>query len=256
MKVNLFMGVLVLGTIASSHAARITRIVKEVKILHSGSVHTARLNESLAKGASIQTGVGAQAEMRFENGTLVRLASGTLLRLVDGPSRLELVRGAILARAPKDAGDARIDSGQVASAVQGTTSLLEFYPRAYTKLIVLDGTARMFMPSVIGESVLVEAGQLLMFQARVANASLPNPVDIDLRRMMATSRLIRGFPALGSEGSIAEGMQGQKRQKSEGALADTNLVIFGRGTMVSLVPPEATPSAKPKKSPARTQRSR
>ena len=165
---------------------------------------------------------------------------------------MNLARGAVLIHAPKGA-NARVATSNVVSVLSGTTSVLEYYPKGYIKLIVLEGTARMFMPEKIGESVLVNAGQMLMFHAVPAPGALPNPVDIDLRRMMATSQLIKGFAPLGSEASIAEGMQDQSKQKLAGALAETNLVIFGRGTLVSLVPPDstaksgATPSPSPHK---------
>jgi hypothetical protein len=247
---------------ADAAQARISRITKEVKLLQGQSApRAAILNETIGNGTAIETAAGAQAELRFDNGALVRLGQNSVFNLKDGSRRMELVRGAVLVRAAKGSGDVRIATGNVASSVRGTTSLLEHYPGAYTKLISLEGTARMFMPGVIGESVLVNAGQLLMFHTKPAATSLPNPVDIDLNRLAATSLLIKDFAPLGSESSIARGMQNQKKQKSEGALADTNLVIFGRGTLVSLVPPEAenaksTPSPTPGQNSSSSRRPR
>jgi hypothetical protein len=257
----LIIAVVVLGnparlSAADANEARITRLKKEAKI----SGRTAALNDLVRSGSTVETGAGSQAELRFGNGTLVRLAASTVLKITSGTRKMDLIRGAVLVRAPKNSGDAELVTADVNSNLAGTTSVLEFYPKAYTKLIVLEGTARMFMPRIMGESVLVNAGQLLMFQAKAVSTSLPNPVDIDLKRMMATSLLIQGFPPLGSESSIAEGMQNQKKQKSEGGLADTNLVIFGRGTLVSLVPPDAeqakstaTPSPSPVKKSSSTR---
>ncbi|HEX8077969.1 MAG TPA: hypothetical protein VF511_09155, partial [Chthoniobacterales bacterium] len=190
----------------------------------------------------------------FDNGLLVRLGQNSIFAAKQGTSRMELRRGAMLVRVPKSAGQTLITSGAVVSSLGGTTALLEHYPDAYTKLISLEGTARMFMPAKIGESVLVDAGQLLMFHLKPAPKALPNPVDIDIKRLIATSQLIRGFAPLESELSIARGAQNQSRQKSGGTLTETNLVIFGRGTLVSLVPPETdtnptTPTPTP--SPSR-----
>lgn len=231
--------------------ARITQISKEVRLLRPGSApRKATINDQVANQTSVQTGSGGQTELRFGNGTLVRLGANSLLHLSEGSRRMELSRGALLVRAPKAAGPVEIETGNTTSAVAGTTSILECYPRAYTKLIALEGTARIFMPQVVGESVLVNAGQLLMFHTAPAPTALPNPVDIDLKRLVATSQLIKGFAPLGSESSIAQGMQDQNKRKSEGALAETNLVIFGRGTLVSLVPPDAKQNkAAPSPSP-------
>src|SRR5450755_3010959 len=242
--------------------ARITRITKEVKVLRAQvAPRSAVLNETIPNGTSIQTSAASQTELRFDNGTLVRLGQNSVFSVKNGTRRMELVRGASLVRAAKNNG-AEVTTGNVIASVEGTTCLLEHYPGAYTKLISLEGTARMFMPSVLGESVLVNAGQLLMFHTKPAPTGLPNPVDVDINRLIATSLLIKGFPPLGSESSIAQGARDQKQQKSKGALADTNLVIFGRGTLVSLVPPTPEENAKnlagkptptPTPTPARTR---
>ncbi len=229
-------------------SARITRVTKDVKILGApASSHLAQLNEAIANGSVIETGPGAQSELRLGTGALVRLGQNSVLDLRDF-HRMELRRGAMLVRAAKGS-EAQVTLGNTVSEASGTTSLLEHYPEAYTKLISLEGTARMFMPAVIGESVLVNPGQLLMFHTKPKPTGLPNPVDIDIDRLRATSQLIKGFAPLGSEASIAEGARAQKQQKSNGALADTNLVIFGRGTLVSIVPPTATPTPKPTPKP-------
>ncbi|MGZ5001733.1 MAG: FecR domain-containing protein [Chthoniobacterales bacterium] len=208
----------------------------------SEPARSAYLKEAIASGQPIQTGAGAQAEVSFANGVLVRLGQNSVFAVKPGTTSFELRRGAMLVRAPKSAGQTLISTGNVVSAVAGTTSLLEHYPDAYTKLISIEGTARMYMPSRIGESVLVDPGQLLMFHLKPAPTGLPNPVDIDIRRLMETSLLIKGHAPLGNESSIAERERDQTRQKSKGALADTNLVIFGRGTLVTLLPP--TPAEK------------
>jgi len=251
-------------TWAEGAEARVTRIVKDVKLLVAPNPpRAAGLNETVRDGMALQTGANSQAELRFGNGGLARLGSNTVFGIGSGTRRMGLAQGAILIRVPSGAGEAQVKTSSVTSVVGGTTSLLEYYPQGYIKLIVLEGTARMFMPGVVGESVLVNAGQLLMFHARPAPTALPNPVDVDLKRLMATSQLIQGFAPLGSESSISRGMQDQKKQKSAGALAETNLVIFGRGTLVSLVPPEAeqanstappSPTPPQRKPPVRTPR--
>ncbi|PZR75842.1 MAG: hypothetical protein DLM73_04130 [Chthoniobacterales bacterium] len=239
------------ATTVAASSARLTRLTKGVKVARASESHPAVLNETIANGSMIETGAGAQAELRLDTGTIVRLGQNSVLDLRD-LHRMTLRRGAMLVLAPKGS-DAQVATGNVISVVSGTTSLLEHYPEAYIKLISREGTSRMFMPSVVGESVLVKAGQLLMFHTKPAPTGLPNPVDIDINRLLTTSQLIKGFAPLGSESSIAEGARDQKQQKSKGALADTNLVIFGRGTLVSLVPPaaEATPPPSPSPTPRR-----
>jgi len=58
---------------------------------------------------------------------------------------------------------------------------------------------------------------------------------VDVGRFMTTSPLITDFPPLPSEKLILAENQKQQREKSKKTLIDTNLVIFGGGTQVSLV---------------------
>jgi hypothetical protein len=62
-------------------------------------------------------------------------------------------------------------------------------------------------------------------------------VDVDLDRLLKTSLLIVDFPPLGSQTLIAKESEKQQRAKSKRNLIDTNLVIFGKGTLVSLTNP-------------------
>ena len=77
-------------------------------------------------------------------------------------------------------------------------------------------------------------------------AALSDPIDVDIDRFMKTSRFITDFPSLRSEKSIVAESQKQQREKSNKTLIDTNLVIFGGGTQVSVVgqDPPATADRK------------
>jgi hypothetical protein len=72
------------------------------------------------------------------------------------------------------------------------------------------------------------------------NAAVSDPVDFDISRFTKTSCLISDFPPLRSEHSIVAEGQKQQREKSKKTLIDTNLVIFGGGTRMSLVGPGPT----------------
>src|SRR6185503_13734089 len=58
-----------------------------------------------------------------------------------------------------------------------------------------------------------------------------------LERLMKTSLLITGFPPLLSLDLIDRQIEAQNREISEGGLLNSNLVIFGGGTAVSLLDP-------------------
>ena len=134
---------------------------------------------------------------------------------------------------------AQIKTAAVTAAITGTTIMLEYHPDAYIKFIILEGTGRIFRNDRVGESVLVHAGQMLIVNPK--GKTLPDPVDVDLDRLRKTSALLsRDFAPLPSEISSRRRSRCRSRKKAENALLDTNLVIFGGGTAVSLIEATAT----------------
>jgi hypothetical protein len=97
---------------------------------------------------------------------------------------------------------------------------------------VLEGTGRLYRPGHLGDSVLVSAGQLVIGNP---SAAVSDPVDFDIARFVKTSRFITDFSPLRSEKLILAESDKQQREKSKKSLIETNLVIFGGGTRVSLV---------------------
>jgi hypothetical protein len=239
---------------ANANEARVTRVVRDVKVLApQGSSRAALLNERIAAGATVQTGADSQTELTFDDRTLARLAAKTTFAFGPDPRKMDLPNGAMLVRAPAHTRSAQIRTDNATVVVTGTTSFLEHNAGKYLKLVVLQGTARVFLPEHIGESVLVKEGQLLLFRLGPKLTSLPAPVDVDIERMLTTSSLIKGWPALGNEAVINQRIAEQKKRKAKGGLVDTNLVINGRGTVVSLVEQDdagATATAATRPSPA------
>jgi hypothetical protein len=67
------------------------------------------------------------------------------------------------------------------------------------------------------------------------NAAVSDPVNFDIARFLKTSRFITDFRALRSEKLILAESRKQQQEKSRKSLVETNLVIFGGGTQVSLI---------------------
>lgn len=153
---------------------------------------------------------------------------------------MNLGKGAVLIQAPKQARRAKIHAANVTAAIAGTTSMLEYHP-GVCKFLVLEGTSRLYRPGHLGDSVLVEPGQMIIGNPKDA---LSDPVDVDIGRFVKTSRFLVDHPPLRSEESIAQESQKQQREKAKKVLIDTNLVIFGGGTVVSITNP-APASAAP-----------
>ena len=92
---------------------------------------------------------------------------------------------------------------------------------------MLEGTGRDFpAQSRVSESVLVHAGQMLITKPDAKNLS--NPVDVDIRQLRKTSRLIKGSGKMGSENLIAQTGDGPGWRAGRGrGLYGTNLAIYG-----------------------------
>ena len=111
-------------------------------------------------------------ELTFTDQTIARLGANTIFSFDGGTRDMDLRGGAMLLRVPKGAGGAKITTAAVTAAITGTTVLLEYNPKGYVKFIVLEGTARIFLRGVLGESVLVSAGQMLMLRVNPAPTSV------------------------------------------------------------------------------------
>ncbi len=219
--------------------ARVSQVIKDVKLLPAQAApRPAAVSDQVRNGSAVRTGIESRAELTFTDQTLARLGANTIFSFNEGTRNLDLGGGAMLLRVPKNAGGAQINTAAITAAITGTTIMLEYHPNAYIKFIVLEGTGRIFRKDHVGESVLVHAGQMLIVNPKAKN--LPDPVDVDLKHLMETSKLITDFGGLGSSDLIAQAIQSQLAQKSNGGLVDTNLVIFGHGTVVSLLDPTNT----------------
>jgi quercetin dioxygenase-like cupin family protein len=229
---------------AQASEATITRIVNEVQLRAAQSApHFASINDKVRDGTSVQTGMNSRTELSFADQSLTRLSANTIFSFNEGTRNLDLASGAVLLHVPKGAGSAKISTAAITAAITGTTVIVEYHPHAYIKFISLEGTARLYLKRRWGESVLIRPGQMLI--ANPDAKSLPNPVDVDLERLMKTARLIIDFPPLGSENLIAKESEKQQRAKSKRGLIDTNLVIFGKGTVVSVTNPAQLTAASP-----------
>ena len=243
-------------TAAELKEAHVTRIIKDVRLLPAQAVpRPAVVNDNVRSGTAVRTGADSRTELTFTDLTLARLGANTIFSFNEGTRNLDLGGGAVLLQVPKGAGGAKITTAAVTAAITGTTVLMEYHRNAYIKFIVLEGIARMYLKNRLGESVLIGPGQMLIVNPNAK--SLPDPVTVDLKRLVKTCLLITEFAPLASQALILQQIQIQQNNPD---LIPTNLVIFGRGTLVSLVDPtnvnvisqETTAIATPTPSPSPT----
>jgi mannose-6-phosphate isomerase-like protein (cupin superfamily) len=216
--------------------ARISQVIKDVKVLPGQAApRPASVNDNIREGTAVRTGADSRAELTFTDLTIARLGANTIFSFNEGTRTIDLNSGAILLRVPKGSGGAKVKTAAVTAAITGTTVMVEYHHDAYAKYIVLEGTMRIFLQGRLGESVLMSSGQMMIVNPKAT--TLPDPVDVDLDRLLKTSLLVKDLPPLGSETLLADAKRVQFEKKASGELIDTNLVIFGRGTLVTLVDP-------------------
>jgi FecR protein len=219
--------------------ARLTYVVRNVLVRESSSSPAPVSLHGLVRDGSVRTGIDSGAELTFQDQTVARLSHETELAVNSNNRTLDLLAGAILTQAPTAAGGTRLTAADITATFTRTTVLVERVPNAYTKFIVLDGTARLCLkkrghPS---DCILLRAGQMLI--GNPTAAVLAEPVDVDLERLNKTCHLLTDFPPLTRKDLLSKAVAEQRRLKSHGAYAETNLVIFGRGTLVNLIDPSA-----------------
>jgi hypothetical protein len=214
-------------------SAEITAMVNDVKVVNPDSApQPAKVNEVISGQTGLQTGIKSRAELIFTDKTLARLGANTLFSFTEGTRDIDLKQGTMLLQVPKNAGGAQIRTAAVTAAITGTTILIEHFPGNYAKVIVLEGTLRLFKPGKVGESILIKAGQMVIMNP--AASRIPDPVDVDIQRLIKTSKLIDKFgPKQDIDRKLVnEEVALQKELISKGTLIETNLVIYGKGTDV------------------------
>jgi hypothetical protein len=223
---------------APHQEGEVTVVFHDVNLVTpEGTAKPVAVNDRIAEGAAVQTAADSRVEVTFVDQTIARLGANTVCSFKDGTRNLDLRDGVMLLQVPKKARGARIHAAGIAAAVGDTTVVFEYHADVY-KFLTLEGISRLYRPGHLGDSVLVRAGQMVIGKP---NTPLSDPVDFDVGRLLKTSRFITDFPPLHSEKLMARVSENQQKAKSKKALIDTNLVIFGKGTTVSLVKPTQTP---------------
>ncbi len=219
--------------------ARVTRVINDVKVIQGQATRAAAVNAEVPEGAVIRTAAASRAEIVLRDQMVVRLAGNTFLSL--GAGALALNQGAVLFEAPRGARGAKIKAGAVTVDTAGTTGIIERFGATYVKILLLQGKARVFLAGKIGESVLVEPGQFLI--AKPDPKTLAEAVDFDIAQLYKTSLLTNAdFRPLPSKPLIDRAIAEQKKNPDLNA---TNLMIYGRGTLVNLVEPDPATTAPP-----------
>lgn len=213
---------------ATLQSAKVTRVVNDVKIYKPGaSAQSAKVGSTVTGKTSVQTGSKSRSELKFQDSTITRLGANTVFSFQQGTRDLQLQQGTLLLQVPKNAGGARIRTSTVTAAITGTTIMIEYIAGKWIKIIVLEGSLDVFL-NAVGRRVTINEGQMLFLKDN--GQGIPNPVDIDLARLMRSSRLVSLAPLDPTAlGAIDRRIAIQTREKKDGTLVGANVVPRTRG---------------------------
>lgn len=214
--------------------AEITRIHEEVKVLKANATpRTARTGERILPVTSVATGANSRAELRFPDRSLTRLGANSRFTLRGEGRTLDLTEGVMMLQVPKKQGGAKVRAAGVTAAVTGTTVLVECHPGGVIKLIVIEGTCILSLngqPGVVQEA---GAGQMIVMQD--GDTSIPLPVDVDLAKLLQTSKLLSADDSTQpNQQEIAQAVQIQQQLLKDGDLVKANFFVPGTGLTISL----------------------
>jgi len=221
-------------TAADFDQAQITKVHREVKVLKANAAPRAASEGLQIKPVtSVATGVESRAELRFPDQTLTRLGANSRFTLRGESRTIDLDRGVMMVQVPKKQGGAHIRTAGVTAAVTGTTVLIEYHPGGVVKLIVIEGECVLSLNRDRSEFQTLRAGQMITMQDGAA--SIPGPQNIDLARLLQSSRLISANdPAQPNQQQIQNAVQMQQQLISHGDLLNGGVVLQNPGITVGL----------------------
>lgn len=225
---------------ANFQQATVTRAVNQVDVLlQNSSPKPATVGETVRGQTAVSTGAKSRAELTFPDNTLLRMGANTFFSFQQGTRNIDLSNGTILLQSPKSAGGATIRTAPVTAAITGTTLLFEYSPGSpgSIKLIVMEGEVRLSLTGRMGESVVVGPGQMISIPDNAT--SLPDPVAVDVERLMKSSRLINEGGGLPDTVEIDNVILAQQELKQRGVLLEVNHALQDQNN------PGANPAANP-----------
>ena len=125
---------------AQKKEARVTQIIKDVRVIASGATpRPASLSDLVSGGTVVRTGVDSRTELTFPDQSLSRLGANSVFSFSEGGKEFDLNSGAILVAVPKSSGEVKIKTAGATAAVTGFTMIYEYHRNAVSKVMLLDG---------------------------------------------------------------------------------------------------------------------
>jgi hypothetical protein len=214
-------------------SAEVTKIINRVSVIEPAKGdRPAALRDVIKDDLGLQTGARSRSELLFQDYTLTRVGAETFFSFKTGTRDMTLEKGSMLLQVPKGLGGAKIHTAAVTAAITGTTIMMEYSPRQYLKVLVLEGSLRLSRNGS-GDSLVLHPGKMVIMRPNAKK--IPVPIDVDLAQIVRTSTLVNfpGSNILPSMPLIQAAINDQAKELTKGTLVPTNLVM-GHGTNVVL----------------------
>jgi hypothetical protein len=215
-------------------SAEVTKIINRVNVVEPAKGdRPAALRDVIKDDLGLQTAARSRSELLFQDNTLTRIGAETFFSFKTGTRDLTLEKGSMLLQVPKGLGGAKIHTAAVTAAITGTTIMMEYRPKKYLKVLVLEGSLRLSRNGSFNDSIVLHPGKMVIMRPDAKN--IPEPIDVDLAEIVKTSTLVNfpGSKILPSMSLIQAAITDQAREVKKGTLVPTNLVMGG-GTNVIL----------------------
>src|ERR1700738_2349069 len=173
-------------------SAEVTKIINHVDVVdpRKGD-HPAEVRDVIKDDLGLLTGAQSRSELLFQDNTLTRVGAETFFSFRTGTRDMTLERGSMLLQVPKGLGGAKIRTAAVTAAITGTTIMMEYVPKQYIKVLVLEGSLRLSRNGTFGDSLVLTPGKMVIM--RPDAQKIPDPSDVDLKHIVKTSTLVN-FP--------------------------------------------------------------
>lgn len=197
----LLTGTLGAASNSSPKQARVTRIIRDVKLMPSkAAAKPAALDDKVTEGTGVRTGDDSRSELTFIDLTITRLGENTIFSFDKAGRSVRLSSGSVLLRVPKNSGGANMTTSAVTAGLTGTTAILESTRAGRNKLTILEGGGRISLNKFPRESAKLRGGQMIDVPAGATK--LPPVTNVDLNQVMKKDPLITNFPPLPSQDLI------------------------------------------------------
>ena len=196
------------ATAAQLQAARITRIIKDVKLLPGqGAPRPAAENDNVSAGTAVRTGVESRTELTFADLTITRLGANTIFSFNEGTREIGLGNGAMLVQVPRGGAEVKITTAAVTAGITGGTALFESNKGLPIKLLMLEGTGRFYPTGHPEQAAIVHGGEMVMM---TLSGQITQPTKFNAGLVYKTSKLVTSFPKLANADLIAAVIDAQQ----------------------------------------------